>query len=197
MTYRWGNGRDIEYCIYTHTTKRSLQHPQFPWSTRTSEWKSNASGSCDQSLQEQKAEPPEISRCSEATESCICWLPKKKTLSQRARRMLWNESMSDLKGISNVHHRGKQLNYQNLVLIVHVLSNNWTFTRSTNTSTYNKYIHILFLMQLPRQHMRLSLLPRRQLLGWKYLWRKGLRVQYWKISLHLENTTVLVLCHCH
>jgi len=49
-------------------------------------------------------------------------------------------------------------------------------------------------MWLPRQHMGLSLFPRRQLLGWKYLWRKGLRVQYLKIlSLHLESTTLLLL----
>jgi len=49
-------------------------------------------------------------------------------------------------------------------------------------------------MWLPRQHMGLSLFPRRQLLGWKYLWRKGLRVQYLKIlSLHLKSTTLLLL----
>lgn len=115
ITWLTGEGMtEILSTAYTHTTKRSLQHPQFPRSTRTSEWKSNASGSCDQSLQEQKAEPPEISRCSEATESCIRCLPKKETLSQRARRMLWNESMSDLKGIKQCSPLGKTTKWSDL-----------------------------------------------------------------------------------
>lgn len=63
---------------YTHR-ERLLQHPQVPWSTQTSEWNSNATGSCDPSSQEQKAEPPESSKCSETTELCIRCLPKKET----------------------------------------------------------------------------------------------------------------------
>jgi len=72
-----GEGRvQILSIRYTHR-ERLLKHPQVPLSTRTSEWNSNATGSCDLSLQEQKAKPPESSKCSE-TELCMCCLPKRK-----------------------------------------------------------------------------------------------------------------------
>lgn len=180
ITWLTGEGRTQKVnTTCTQTAERQLQRTLVPWSTPTSEWKSNAPGSCDPSPQEQNVKPPENTRCSKETELRIRCLPTKK-------RKLWAKRLEKWKRVTDLKcsPQGENnsilttLNYLSCMLIVNVHENKQTFTFST--STYNKYIHLLFLMQLPRQLM----LPRRQFC-WKCI--NGERVQYLKIlSTHFS-----------